>query len=754
MGNRFSVSFLNQFQKKMKQLFSIKTRFVISIFTLLITTISLLAQNKKPITLEDIYAKGTFQMAGVSGFTSLNDSRYYCNMDNDANILRYEFSTGNLIDTIIKHNDLIFDNGILAFNGFEFSADENKILFTSNTESLYRHSTQSNIFVYDVKKKQLFQPVPFKVMNATFSPDGNKIAYVKDNNLFYYDLFVKKEETITTDGKVNNIINGATDWVYEEEFAIWKGFTWSPSSDKIAFYRFDESKVKEFEMTMFGKLYPSTTKFKYPKAGEANSTISILVYDLRSELNAEMDIGKEADIYIPRMQFTKDNNTLAIQRLNRLQNKLEVLLANTTTGKSNVIYTEENKFYVDITDNLTFLADNKTFIITSERSGFNHLYQYDLKGKLVKQITNGNFDVDGFYGIDEKTKTIFYSSPEFLEGKTSKNLSAERFVYSIGLNGKNKKNLTPTHGWNSPTFNSSLSYFLNTYSNLNTPPIYTINNAAGASLRVLENNEKLTNKLTSYMVSKAEFMSIKNEVGDDLNAFVIKPENFDATKKYPVIMYAYNGPGHQLAVDRWMGSNYYFYQVLANKGYIIFCADGRGTGFKGEAFKKCTYLNLGKYEIEDQIFLAKSLGKLSYVDAARIGFWGWSFGGYMASLAISKGADVFKSTIAVAPVTNWRYYDNIYTERYMRTPQENGKNYDDNSPINHVEKIKGNYLIIHGTADDNVHFQNTVEMLDAMIKKNVNYDSEFYPNKNHGISGGKTRFHLYNKMLNFWLEKL
>jgi dipeptidyl-peptidase-4 len=738
----------------MKQLFTFKTRFAISIFTLLITTISLQAQNKKPITLEDIYAKGTFQMAGVSGFTSLNDSRYYCNMDNDANILRYEFSTGNLIDTIIKHSDLIFDNGILAFNGFEFSADENKILFTSNTESLYRHSTQSNIFVYDVKKKQLFQPIPFKVMNATFSPDGNKIAYVKDNNLFYYDLFVKKEETITTDGKVNNIINGATDWVYEEEFAIWKGFTWSPSSDKIAFYRFDESKVKEFEMTMFGKLYPSTTKFKYPKAGEANSTISILVYDLRSELNAEMEIGKEADIYIPRMQFTKDNNTLAIQRLNRLQNKLEILLANTTTGKSNMIYTEENKFYVDITDNLTFLADNKTFIITSERSGFNHLYQYDLKGKLVKQITNGNFDVDGFYGIDEKTKTIFYSSPEFLEGKISKNLSSERFVYSIGLNGKNKKNLTPTHGWNSPTFNSSLSYFLNTYSNLNTPPIYTINNAAGESLRVLENNEKLTNKLTSYMVSKAEFMSIKNEVGDDLNAFVIKPENFDATKKYPVIMYAYNGPGHQLAVDRWMGSNYYFYQVLANKGYIIFCADARGTGFKGEAFKKCTYLNLGKYEIEDQIFLAKSLGKLSYVDAARIGFWGWSFGGYMASLAISKGADVFKSTIAVAPVTNWRYYDNIYTERYMRTPQENGKNYDDNSPINHIEKIKGNYLIIHGTADDNVHFQNTVEMLDAMIKKNVNYDSEFYPNKNHGISGGKTRFHLYNKMLNFWLEKL
>lgn len=741
----------------MKQLFTStnlakKTLPLLSV--LFLFSISVKAQNKKPVSMDDIYVKGTFQMAGVSGFTSLNDSRYYCNLDNDANILRYEFATGNLVDSILKHSDLVFNEGVLAFDNFEFSADENKILFTSNTQSLYRHSTQANIFVYDVKKKKLSQPFTFKVMNATLSPDGNKLAYVKDNNLYYYDLFLNKEETITTDGKFNNIINGATDWVYEEEFAIWKGFTWSPNSDKIAFYRFDESKVMEFEMTMYGKLYPTQTKFKYPKAGEANSTISILVYDLRSELNAEMEIGKEADIYIPRMQFTKDNNVLAIQRLNRLQNKLEILLANTSTGKSNVIYTEENKYYVEITDNLTFLNDNKTFIITSERNGYNHLYQYDLKGKLVKQITNGNFDVDAFYGIDEKTKTIFYSSPEFIEGKISKNLSAERFVYSIGLNGKNKKNLTPKHGWNSPTFNSSLSYFLNTWSNINTPPVYTINTAAGNQLRTLENNEKLNTKLAGFEIAKAQFMPIKNSNGDDLNAFIIKPENFDPNKKYPVIMYAYNGPGHQLAVDRWMGGNYYFYQVLANKGYIVFCADARGTGFKGEAFKKCTYLNLGKYEIEDQIFLAGELGKLSYVDSKRIGFWGWSFGGYMASLAISKGADVFKSAIAVAPVTNWRFYDNIYTERYMRTPQENGKNYDDNSPLSHVEKIKGNYLIIHGTADDNVHFQNAVEMVDAMIKKNIAFDSEYYPNKNHGISGGKTRLHLYTKMLNFWLEKL
>ncbi|MES2379958.1 MAG: S9 family peptidase [Bacteroidota bacterium] len=715
---------------------------------------SLFAQNKKPVTLEDIFVKGSFAGAGVSGFTSLNDARYYCETDKDNNILRYEFATGNLVDTIITSANVLVDNKPLAYSSFEFSTDETKILFTTNAESIYRHSSQSNVYVYDLIKKQLFQPFTHKVMNSTFSPDGNKIAYVRANNLYYYDLTIRKEEAVTNDGKINAIINGATDWVYEEEFAIWKGFEWSPNSDKIAFYRFDESNVKEFEMAMYGKLYPTQTKFKYPKAGESNSFITVLVHDLRSQLNAEMEIGKETDIYIPRIQFTNNNNILAIQRLNRLQNKLEILLANTTTGKSNVIYTEENKYYLDIIDRLVFLKDNKTFILTSEKSGFNHFYQYDLNGKLVKQITAGNFDVDAFYGIDEKTKTLFYSSPEYITGKTSTNLSAERFVYSIGLNGKNKKLLTPKHGWNGAIFNQSLSYFLNTWSNINTPPVYTINNASGKEVRMLENNSKLTNVLNEFDIAKAEFMAIRNAQGTSLNAFVIKPQNFDATKKYPVLMYAYNGPGHQLAVDRWMGMNYYYYQALANKGYIIFCADARGTGFKGEEFKKCTYLNLGKYEIEDQIDLAKQLGKLAYVDANRIGFWGWSFGGYMASLAISKGADVFKAAIAVAPVTNWRYYDNIYTERYMRTPQKNGKNYDDNSPINHVDKIKGNYLIIHGTADDNVHFQNTVEMLDAMIKKNIRFDSEFYPNKNHGISGGKTRYHLYNKMFNFWLEKL
>jgi dipeptidyl-peptidase-4 len=670
--------------------------------------------------------------------------------------VRYEFATGKAIDVLVNHEDLKLNGAdkAIEFSSFEFSEDETKILIPTMAESIYRHSYKAVYYVFDLTKKKLSKPISDKVMHASFSPDANKIAYVKENNLFFYDLNRMQEVQITKDGKMNNIINGSTDWVYEEEFAIWKAFFWSPKGDKIAFFRFDESKVKEFEMAMYGSLYPSQTKFKYPKAGEANSIINIYVYDTKSELIAEMETGGETDVYYPRMQWTKDNNKLCIQRLNRLQNKLELLIADANSGKSNVIYTETNKYYVEITSNLYFLKDGKSFIISSERDGWNHLYHYDLSGKLIKQITKGNWDVDEFYGVDEKTKTLFYNCAETANSKKSFNASNQRYVYSIGLNGKNKAVISSAKAWNTAIFNSAFTYFLNVSSTLNNPTSYALFDSKGNQIRVLEDNAKLKDKLKNYNMSNAEFFDIKNSYNEELNAWIMKPTNFSADKKYPVLMYAYNGPGHQLAVDRWMGSNYFWYQMLAQKGYIIVCVDGRGTGFKGEEFKKCTYQQLGKFEIEDQIYVAKALAKLSYVDANRVGFWGWSFGGYMAGLAISKGADVFKSAISVAPVTNWRYYDNIYTERYMRIPQENGESYDSNSPINHVEKIKGNYLIIHGTADDNVHFQNTVEMLDAMIKKGVKYDSEFYPNKNHGIGGSKTRLHLYERMTRFILEKL
>lgn len=700
------------------------------------------------ITLDDIWLKNAYAAKGVAGFKSLKDGRYYCALDERQNLLRYEFATGNVVDTIIRMADIKAANQGTALNlySFEFSSNEHKILIPSETESIYRHSTKSIYYVYDLQLKKLLKLSNDKVMYATFSPDETKVAFVKDNNLFFFDLNRLTETQITKDGKYNHIINGATDWVYEEEFAVYQGFSWSPASDKIAFYRFNESNVKEFEMTMYGTLYPQQEKFKYPKAGEANSVVGILVYDLPSELIAEMDCGKETDIYLPRMQFTKDNNTLCIQRLNRLQNKLELLLANASTGKSNVIYTETNKYYIDIHNNLTFLNNGKEFIFTNERDGFHHLYLYNINGKLVRQITRGNFDIDAFYGYDEKSKRLFFTSSE--EGAT------ERYVYSIDISGKNKRKLTPAKGWNTAQFNSNFTYFLNVSSTLNTPPVYALYNQNGQMVRMLEDNKVLIEKLKSLKIAPAKFSTINNELGQPLNMFTIKPANFDSTKKHPVLMYVYGGPGSQTVMNRWSGANYFWYQMLAQQGYIVVSVDGRGTGFRGEQFKKCTYLNLGKLEIEDQIYVATQLGKMPFVDASRIGIWGWSFGGYMASLGISKGANVFKAAIAVAPVTNWRYYDNIYTERFMRTPQENGKNYDDNSPINHVEKIKGNYLIVHGTADDNVHFQNAVEMVDAMIKKGVKFDSEFYPNKNHGIGGARARHHLYERMTRFLLEKL
>ncbi len=723
-----------------------KKVFLSFLFLAVFSVFSAFAQ--KDISLEDIWTKGTFSAKGVAGFNSMNDGRYFCNLDERQNLLRFEFATGKVVDTLVLNQDIKKANGgsALDLQSFSWSNDESKLIIATQSEAIYRHSSQSIFYIYDLNTKTLLNPVKEKVRYANLSPDNSKMAFVRNNDLYYYDFKSKLEVRITKDGKENAIINGATDWVYEEEFAIWKGFAWSPNSDKIAFYRFDETKVQEYEMAIYGTLYPKQNKFKYPKAGEANSIVNIYVYDTKAELIAEVQTGNETDIYLPRMQWTQDNNVLCVQRLNRLQNKLEILLADAKSGKAKVILTEDNPFYIDITDNLSFLKDGKSFLMSSERDGYNHIYLFDLKGKMIKQLTKGAFDVDDVFGVDEKNQKLYYSSSEVN--------AAERYVYVIGLNGKGKKQLSSGKGWHSASFNNDFTYYLDVVSTINTPPVYSLMNAQGKLVRTLEDNKALLGKLMEYKISNANFGTIKNELGQDMNHFTILPADFDSTKKYPVLMYVYGGPGSQTVMNRWSGGNYFWYQLFSQKGYIIVSVDGRGTGFKGEQYKKCTYLNLGKFEIADQIFAAKQLAKLSYVDPNRIGIWGWSFGGYMAALGLSKGNEVFKAAISVAPVTNWRFYDNIYTERFMRTPAQNGVNYDDNSPINHVEKIKGKYLLIHGTADDNVHFQNTVEMVDAMIKKGVKFDSEFYPNKNHGIGGAKTRLHLYDRMTNFILEKL
>lgn len=474
--------------------------------------------------------------------------------------------------------------------------------------------------------------------------------------------------------------------------------------------------------------------------------VTLHIYNLESNKSAQVDLGEKAQYYIPRIQWTNTSNALAVITLNRHQNNLNLIFVNGTTLESFVVLNEKDAAYVDITNDLTFLKDN-SFIWTSEKNGFNHIYHYAETGKLLHQVTKGNWEVTNYYGYDAKSKRIIYQSVE--DGSTN------RTLYSIKLNGKNKKRLSSNTGWNSAAFSNSFNYYINTYSDAGTPTIYTLNEAkTGKVIKEIKNNKELSKKLEGFTISPKEFFALKTKNGT-FNAWMIKPANFDPNKEYPLFMYQYSGPGSQSVANRWNSSNDYWYQMLAQKGYIIACVDGRGTGLKGRDFKKVTYKELGKYEIEDQIEAAKELGQLGYIDQNRIGIWGWSYGGYMSSLAITKGADVFKMAIAVAPVTSWRFYDTVYTERFMQTPQENAQGYDDNSPINHVDKLKGAYLLVHGSGDDNVHYQNTARMINALVEANKQFDLFIYPDRAHGIYKGKnTRLHLYTKMTSFIDEHL
>ena len=701
--------------------------------------------QEKMIQLEDIWASRTFSPEWVWGINSMNDGVHYSSLnygENNVYITQYSYETGDSISTIVDSKDL---DGI-SFSDYSFSEDEKKVLLPTETESIYRYSTRSNYYVYDRETKIAEELSEGKQRLAQFSPDASKVAFVKENNIFIKDIINNTELQVTFDGEINKIINGATDWVYEEEFAFDNGMQWNASGNKIAYYRFDEEKVPEFSMDLFTDLYPSQSQFKYPKAGETNSTIELFIYDLDSNKTTKANINTEEEFYIPRIKWTLDENVLSVQRMNRHQNQLDFILVDAKDGSSQTIFTENDAAYIDVTDNLTFLNDGKYFIWTSEKSGYNHIYLYNLKGKQVRQITKGNYDVTDFYGIDESNNTVYFASSE--------RSPMHRDVYAIQLNGKNKKTLTNKIGTNSATFSTNYKYFINQYSNANTPYYFSLYDAKGNEVRILKDNSNLNNSLAEYALSQKEFFNFKTTEGIDLNGWMMKPHNFDETKQYPVFMYLYGGPGSQQVTDSWGGSNFLWYQMLTQQGYIVACVDNRGTGARGSEFKKCTYQQLGKLETEDQIEANRYLANLPYVDGSRIGIFGWSYGGYMSSLCLLKGADEFKMAIAVAPVTNWRYYDSIYTERYMRTPQENASGYDDNSPINHVEKLKGKYLLVHGSADDNVHYQNTMEMTNALVNANKQFDLFIYPNKNHGIYGGYTRLHLFTKMTNFIKENL
>ena len=714
---------------------------------ILLICLSFLAINtmfsqKKNITLDDLWKNYSFFPKNYNSLNSMNNGEHYVSLENselgqELNI--YKYKDGEKVRTLFKSDE--FD--LKRITNYSFSNDEKKLLLETQTEKIYRYSSKSIYYVYNIFTDKLKKISDDKLMFATFSPAGNKIAYVLDNNIYIHEINSGRTKQVTFDGQKNQIINGASDWVYEEEFGLVRSFEWAPDGEHIAYYKFDETNVKEFSMDLFkGGLYPTQEVFKYPKAGEENSVVRIYFYNLKEDKSTYIYTEKDYE-YIPRIKWTKNSNILALYGMNRHQNELDFVLADATSNTNKVLFTEKDNYYIDIHDNLTFLPDDN-FIWTSEKDGFNHIYIKGLDGS-EQQITKGNWEVTSFDGVDSDKMELYYRSTE--EG------SINRTLYVHNLFTDKKRKLSTQIGDNSIKFSDNFKYYLNSYSNANTAPYYTLHKSNGEQLKILEDNAEFNAKMKEFNLSKKEIFSIKTEEAE-LNAWMIKPPNFDSNKKYPLFMFLYGGPGSQQVKNSFGWTNYYWYQMLAQNGYIVACVDNRGTGGKGSEFKKMTYKELGKYELIDQINAAKYFGNLDYIDSKRIGIQGWSYGGYMSSLAITKGADIFSLAIAVAPVTNWRYYDNIYTERYMQTPQENANGYDENSPINHVDKLKGDYLLIHGSADDNVHVQNSMEMISALVRANKKFDLFIYPDKNHGIYGGNTRLHLYQKMTDFILKNL
>lgn len=696
---------------------------------------------QQSITLEDIWVKGTFRGKGIAGIRSMNDGKHYCILTQNA-IEKYDYANASKVGEVVNFSELDLNGYVVDY---QFSADESKVLLILNPEMIYRHSYLANVFVYDIASKKLTSVAEQKIRLAELSPNSQKVAYVQDNNIFIFDIASMQTKQITTDGEYNHIINGTTDWVYEEEFAITKGFFWSNDSEKIAYYKFDESKVKQFSMTIYGDLYPMEYVYKYPKAGEDNSVVEIFVYDLKNDKTNHIDMGLNKDIYLPRLQWTP-NNEVFIHKLNRHQNQYELFIASTNDFKPKKIYEERNQYYIEQVEDVVFLNDKKHFILKSERNGYMNLYKIGIYDRSIDPITQEKYDIDAICYINPKTEEIFYTAAQ------SEAYNRELLVVD---KKKNIKKLSGETGTYSADFSANGEYYISTFSNTDTPVQYTINNNKGKVLIVLEDNKEQKEVLAQYGAERKEFGKFKTSQGHELNYWVIKPANMEAGKKYPLLFYVYGGPGSQEVLNSQSRfSDYMWFRMLAQKGYVVACVDGRGTGMRGEEFKKCTYMELGKYETEDQIEAAKYFGSLDFIDKDRIGIFGWSYGGYMSTLCITKGADYFKTAIAVAPVTTWRYYDNVYTERFMRTPQENPKGYDDNSPINHVEKLKGNYILVHGTADDNVHVQNAVDLTTALIKANKQFEQFFYPNKNHSIYGGNTRYHLYTLMTDFIFRKL
>lgn len=717
------------------------------------------AQGSKALDLKEI-TSGKFRAEGIQGVIPMADGEHYTQMNAEGTqIIKYSFRTGQQVEVVFdvaKARECNFKR----FDGYTFSPDGSKILIRTETQPIYRHSYKAVHYLYTIKRnivEKLSEGGPQQ--SPVFSPDGNMVAFVRDNNIFLVKmLYGNSESQVTEDGKFNHVLNGIPDWVYEEEFSFATALEFSPDNTMLAFIRFDESEVASFTFPIFAgqaphysalETYPGAYTYKYPKAGEANSKVSVHTFDIKSKVTRKMKLPLDPDGYIPRIRFTQDAAKLAIMTLNRNQNRFDLYFADPRSTLCKLVLRDESPYYINesVFDNIMFYPQNFSFI--SEKDGYSHLYWYSMGGNLVKQVTKGKFEVKRFIGWDAATNTFYFESNEESPLRTA--------VYKTDKKGGRIK-LSEKAGTNSAIFSSNLKYFMNTYSSLQTPTVITLNDNTGKVLKTLVTNQKLKETLAQYQLPKKEFFTFRTSQGTELNGWMIKPANFNESKKYPVLLYQYSGPGSQEVVDKWgiggdrggIGWDAY----MASKGYVIVCVDGRGTGGRGAEFAKCTYLNLGVKEAQDQVETAKHMAAQPYVDKSRIGIWGWSFGGYMTIMSMSEGTPIFKAGAAVAAVTDWRFYDTVYVERFMRTPQQNAEGYKAGSAFTRAANLNGRLLLVHGMADDNVHFQNCAEYSECLVQADKQFDMQVYTNRNHGIYGGNTRYHLFTRLTEFFLNNL
>ena len=706
--------------------------------------------------------RGEFRAESMASLKPLDDGESYSQVSSDGTkILKYSFKTGKQTGVIFDLNNVRGPKiRIDRIDGYIFSPDGKRILIQTDTRYIYRRSFTATYYIYEVQNNKMGPlSIGGEQQTPLFSPDGNMIAFVRQNNIFLVKLLYDNAESqVTTDGERNSIINGIPDWVYEEEFSTNRSMVFTADSRQLVWIKYDESKVKEFSFQWFRGsnptmdeylTYPGSYVYKYPKAGEDNSKVGVYSFDIKSRKTRQIDVPLDADGYIPRIVMTSDPTKVAVFTLNRHQDDMRIYMANPLTTLSKLVVQDKVDKYVKQESMCAVTFTDQHILVPSERDGYNHIFIYTLNGQLKRQVVKGHFEVTDIYGMDDKTGDVFYAANEL--GPQDKQ------VYVSHANGKTER-LTSKEGQNNATFSRGFRYFINIWSDLNNPPVYTLNDSRGRILHTMIDNKALKEKYQSYGLGTKELFSFTTSEGVKLNGWMVKPADFSPSKRYPVIMFQYGGPGSQQVLNYWnigaAGQGAILEQYMAQQGYIVACVDNRGTGGRGAEFEKCTYLRLGEKEAFDQVEAALWLGQQPYVDKDRIGMWGWSYGGWNTLMSMSEGRPVFCAGVAVAPPTCWRYYDSVYTERYMRTPKENKSGYDEVNPIARAAKLHGALLICHGLADDNVHFQNTAEYTEALIQADKDFKENIYVNRNHGISGGNTRNHLYRQIIQWFDEKL